>query len=117
MSHTHTHDGQTHTHPPAGEHPPAGGPVVLDIGDGVGALIVHLPARLIGQELFLRPDPADPATIHTGIWERTANGRTMVVAVFAELLAGTYTLVDPDGGVDRTVTVDAGAVHEIHLQR
>ena len=89
--------------------------MVLDIGDGVGALIVHLPAALIGQELHLRPDPADPTTIHTGIWERSTNGRTMVVAVFAELAAGTYTLLDPDGRADRTVIVDAGAVHEIHL--
>ena len=111
---THTHDGHSHSHPPAGEHPPAGGPVVLDIGDETGALIVHLDDHLIGEELHVRPDGAT-TTIHTGIWPRTANGHAITVAVFAQLPAGTHQLLQPDGRSPLAVTIEPGHVTELHL--
>jgi hypothetical protein len=71
----------------------------LDIGDGVGALIVPMPVDLVGDELFIRPAGASTSTTHTGIWERSINGRGVVVAVFPELPSGAYELVMPDGNL------------------
>ena len=107
---THAHD---HTHRPAGEHPPAGGPIVLDIGDGYGAAIVHCPPNLVGHELHAEPVDGTVST-HTGIWERTVNDRTTVVAVFAELLEGHYLLRHPhDHGRTLMLAIHSGLVTEV----
>ena len=84
--HDHDHDDlDPHDHPGGHGHeagvPPAGGPVVVDIGGDVGALVVHVDASRVGQELHVRR-PGEAATTHTGIWERRLGSRAVVVAVF-----------------------------------
>ena len=116
MSHSHLHANGDHTHSPAGEHPPAGGPVVLDIGGDIGALIVHLDSRLIGHELHIRDVTDRATTTHTGIWERSANGRTMVVAVFSLVPAGVYEILGTDDRPNATVSIEPGKVAEIDLR-
>ena len=55
--------------------PPAGGPVVVDIGDDVGALIVATSIRPgWDSELHVRRD-GETHTTHTGIWERRLGDR------------------------------------------
>jgi hypothetical protein len=98
---------------PAGEQA-AGGPVVLDIGDDRGALIVYLDGGRIGSELHLWRH-ADLARAHTGVWERRVGAQRPVAAVFPSLRAGTYTIVSDDGGAWHTVDVGAGAVAEATL--
>ena len=100
----HAPDHHPHRLNPAGEQA-AGGPVVLDIGDDRGALIVYLDRGRIGTELHLRR-PGEVATTHTGVWERRVGAHRPVAAVFPSLAAGTYTIVG-DGG-DQWVTVDVG---------
>ena len=104
-----------HVHWPAGETAPAGGPVVLEIGDTVGALIVELDRSLIGHELHVRRVHESGSTTHTGIWERSLVERTVTVAVFAELEAGHYDVFDLAGAVVMTVAVQAGEVTETSL--
>jgi hypothetical protein len=119
-AHSHSHDQpHGHAHGPAGEHPPAGGPVVLDIGGNVGALIVHLDdERLIGHELHVRPVGAVGDTTHTGIWQRRIGDRDEVLAIFPELVADTYDVFDMGGAVAAKLTVHGGAIAELtmHLQ-
>jgi hypothetical protein len=103
----------SHHHHPAGEQA-AGGPVVLDIGDDRGALIVYLDRRRVGSELHLWRH-ADLARTHTGVWERRVGARRPVAAVFPSLPAGTYTIVGDDGGTWHTVDVGPGAVAEATL--
>jgi hypothetical protein len=101
--------GHGHHHPPAGEHPPAGGPVLLDIGDDVGAAVVECAAGEVGTELYALPVAADRPPTHTGVWERPVGGRTCVVAVFPGLREGRYRLSGA-GWTGRTLTVRGGEV-------
>jgi hypothetical protein len=115
-SHAHGHDhahGHGHDHEHAA---PVGGPAVLDIGGDVGALVLHLDRSHLGTEIHIRRagHPADPTT-HTGVWERTAGGRTMVVAVFAAVREGRYDLLDAQGAPVLVVTITGGKVTETEM--
>jgi hypothetical protein len=110
----HHHDSGHHHRHPAGEHPPAGGPVVLNIGDGYGALIVRLDSEWFGQEIHVRR-PDETATTHTGVWERNLNGRGVTVAVFPELATGTWLLLDRSGEVWRELEIIDGWPVELDL--
>ena len=106
----------SHPHAPsAGEGAPAGGPAVLDIGGDVGALVLYLDRSWLGTEIHVRPCGERGATTHTGVWERTVNGRDLVVATFPGLAAGSYDILDPTGSPTCSVTVEGGAVVELHL--
>jgi len=117
-----------HLHLPAGGHahhehgheheaglPPPGGPVVVDIGGDVGALIVRLDRELLGQELHLRQD-GWTHTVHTGVWDRPLGDRLVTVAVYPALVEGTYRILDRDGSVRRSVAIDGGRVAELDLR-
>jgi len=112
------------------------GPVLLDIGGDIGALIVDMPAGLVGYEIEIRP-VGTTATghhhhhdddhghshehghlVHVGVVGRPANGRTLYSAVFGELHEGTYELyVRPDGPGRLTETVRGGEVTEASWPR
>jgi hypothetical protein len=105
------------------------GPVVLDIGGNIGALVIAMPAGLTGSEIEARP-VAGPAQanqhghshshshghehgslVHVGVLERNCDGTVHHTAVFGELRDGSYELyVRPDGPVRLTATVRGGAV-------
>jgi hypothetical protein len=115
---THTHI-DPHTDGHVGQHEagvaPLGGPVVVDIGGDVSALVVRMPADLLGHELHVRME-GHTHTVHTGIWERELGDRRVVVAVFPALTEGTYTLLDPfDGHPIREVTLAGGRVADLDL--
>ena len=116
--HTHPHaldhpDDQPHEHE-AGQ-PPIGGPVVVDIGGDVGALIVWLGRERLGGELHLR-QATWHHTVHTGIWDRPLGDRLVTVAVYPALVEGTYEIVDADGSTVHHVTVDGEKVAETDLR-
>jgi hypothetical protein len=114
--HTHTH-GDGHGHWPAGETPPAGGPVVLDIGDDVGALIVYVIGDdVVGHELHVRRVGSSAGTTHTGIWRRNIADRDDVIAIFPELIAGNYEVLNLQGGVSGTTFVPGGAIAEMIVE-
>ena len=112
--HTHEHDGG-HEHAPEAGLPPQGGPVVVDIGGDVGALIVHLDRDLLGTELHLRQDGWDH-TVHTGVWDRPLGDRSVTVAVYPALVEGSYQVLDRAGAVRRTVGIEGGRVAELDLR-
>jgi len=89
--------------------------VVVDIGGDVGALIVRLDRELLGQELHLRQD-GWTHTVHTGVWDRPLGDRLVTVAVYPALVEGTYRILDRDGSVRRSVTIDGGRVAELDLR-
>lgn len=115
-AHGHEHE-HPHQHWPAGETPPAGGPIVLDIGGDTGALIVHVTTDMegggVGHELHVRSEASQGETIHTGIWRRAVGGRDVVVAVFAELKQGNYEILHLDGSQAATVHISGGSVAEM----
>ncbi|MFI5891695.1 phospholipase [Actinoplanes sp. NPDC051513] len=102
ISHEHHHH---HTLAPSGQ-----GTVVLNIGAGIGALVVHTPASLHGHEIEVSP-VTDPASRkHAAVRARFVRGGVSFAVVVDSLPTGRYTVwrdpvtplaeVDvPDGGV------------------
>jgi len=89
------------------------GPVMLDIGGDIGALVVTAPAALHGQEIEIRPvdRPAPTHLPHAAVLRRRIPNGVQHSAVFAGLTAGSYALYRrPDGPVALTVTVTGGEV-------
>jgi hypothetical protein len=102
------HGHEHHRLPPSGE-----ATVVLDIGESVGALVVHTPAMSAGLELEIARRGDAQAYTHTEVRERVLPEARAWAAVFAALPEGAYTLLDapPDATCD--VDVVAGRVIEV----
>jgi len=83
-------------------------PVVLELGEGVGALIVYTGAELVGREVEVEPAGSGKRT-HTEVHERVVSGRTVFAGVFPELAAGSYRLL----GLDLEVEIRSGEVTEV----
>ena len=112
------------------ENPQAGqGPVLLDIGDDIGAIVLHLAAALEGAEVEIEPadhednhEPVQPDHVHdhrhthrphVAVVGRPVAGRLAYTAVFPDLHTGRYALRVP--GQDRRlfVEVHGGEVSEV----
>ena len=122
------------------ENPHAGqGPVLLDVGGDVGALLVTMPASLEGVEIEIRPQPSEPephlpvhshphlpdhgghSTLpdsgdhshlsHVEVLPRPTPAGTVSCAVFPELTQGRYELYErPSGPVRLRVSITGGEV-------
>jgi len=96
------------------------GPVVLDVGDGVGALIVLAPESYVGREveaLRVGCDLADHAP-HAAVLGRPTRNGTVYCAVITDLVEGRYALrCRPDGPVALHVDVHGGEVHRARWPR
>lgn len=100
------HEGHPHVH---------GGPAVLDIGGDIGALVVMMRPEDRGRELHLRSDHVTPLAVHTGVWARHTPSGEITTAVFGELPAGSYEVLDPSGSAIRRVRITGGELTEIAL--
>jgi hypothetical protein len=111
------HEGASRGRDVTGEHSPAGqGPVLLDIGDDIRALIITMPASLDGVEIEIRPvdkeakHRADERR-HVGVVGRPANGRLVHSAVFTDLTEGRHELYErPFGAARLRVFIRGGAI-------
>jgi hypothetical protein len=103
---------------PGSENPYAGqGAVLLDIGGDVGALLVEVPAAMVGVEIEARAlDDRGAAHHHphVAVVERPAAGGPVPSLVFATLREGSYQLV-AKGAVEvaLTASVRGGTVTEL----
>jgi hypothetical protein len=90
--HVHDHSGvQVHVHEPEQSlGPSSAGTVVLDIGPGVGAAIVHTPRDMLDLEIEYRVAGADWAEKHMAVRERLGAGSVQCAAVFGPLPMGDY---------------------------
>ncbi len=66
--------------------------MVLDIGAGVGALVIHTPPSLDGCEIELRPEGTEWRGVHTAVRPRLIPSDTQFAAVFGSLSEGCYDL-------------------------
>jgi hypothetical protein len=110
------------------ENPFAGqGPVLLDIGGDVGAIVLRLPPELLGAEIELHGRAAPGAHghphgegshhhphhhPHVAVVERPVAGGSIFAAVFPAVQAGRYELREPGSGVSVGVEVTGGSVTE-----
>ena len=113
MSHSHAHDhhhDHVHHHHDAAE--VRAQPVLLDLGDGVGALIVHTDPELLGVEIEISPASDDAARQHKEVLRRSMGAAVATVLVYDNLEAGDYTLWLDNRAVARDVRVDDGRISE-----
>ena len=87
--------------------------VVLDIGDGIGALVVRAPASLAGLEIEIAPQGEAAACMHTEVRERRLPEDTLYAGVFPAVAEGSYALLGVDGQARREVTIRSGRVTEV----
>jgi hypothetical protein len=119
LPHSHSHETVQHT-AEGGWEPSRPGTVMLDIGDGRGALIVGCPRDLLGTEIeaeALDSNDTHPP-VHTAVRERYVPGAVLQAAVFAALCPGRYRLTSRDDGgtlVDCTL-VTSGSVTEVMIE-
>jgi hypothetical protein len=109
--HDHGRDDAGHVH-----HAPDGvrsGPVVLDLGPGVGALIVHTAPELLGVEVELSPAGDDETRQHKQVLQRRLGGSTATVLVYDNLPEGAYTLWLDEAEPVRGIHVTGGRVAEL----
>jgi hypothetical protein len=89
------------------------GPAVLDIGGGAGALLVIVPAALLGTEPEVSPADQPAARTHTGVHERRVDGEFVLVALFPSLDAGAWTLWGEGPCATREVEIVDGQVTRV----
>lgn len=90
--------------------------VMLDLGPGVGALVLHTGADLHGVEIEISPAGADEARSHKQVHQRPVGGRPFYAAVFDSLPAGRYTLWLDDAPLRRDVAVAGASVTDISIK-
>jgi hypothetical protein len=89
---------QSHSHSPAGatvEVLPGPSPVaavVLDIGDGFGAVVIDTPPAMEGREIEIRKVGTEWRGVHTAVRGRLIPTGTQFAAVFGSLAEGRYDL-------------------------
>jgi hypothetical protein len=95
------------------EHRPRTEPVVLELGDELGALLVYTDPALLHDEIEISPSGDDAQRSHKDVLERQAGGRSHHVAVFDLLERGSYTLWHRGAPLARGVSVAGGEVAEL----
>lgn len=85
------------------------GTVVMEVGAGVGALILYTPAGLDGAEIEISRD-GDPRRTHSRVRARHVPGGTRYAAVYPGLPEGRYTVWRSGHVCAAAVTVTGGQV-------
>jgi len=88
-------------------------PVVLDIGDELGALVVYTDPDLHGTEIEISRRGDDDRREHKDVLERAHGSRPSFAAVFDRLEEGVYSLWVDDTPRARNVVVSGGSVAEL----
>ena len=97
------------TEPVAG--PTGPGSVVLELGAGIGALILYTPPGLDGEEIEISRDGEPGARrTHSRVRPRPLPGETVYAAVYPGLPAGRYTIWRDERTPAATATVTGGQV-------
>jgi hypothetical protein len=87
------------------------GSVVLDIGNDVGALVLHTSVEWLGREIDLLPDDRSIPPTHSAVRERRLPDGSSYAAVYPQLQAGRYTVEDSR----QLLTIVGGRVTQIEL--
>ena len=86
---------------------------MLDLGEGIGALIVHTDPSLLGTEVEISPAGDDSNRQHKDVLKRAMGPSTVHCLVYDNLPEGDYTLWIDDVAKARGVHVEGGSVAEL----
>jgi len=101
------------TEPAAG--PSGPGTVVLELGAGIGALILYTPPELDGAEIEIsRDDEPHAHRTHSQVRQRHMATATTYAAVYPSLPAGPYTIWRDEHSPAAKVIIDGGQVTSCH---
>jgi len=89
------------------------GYAVLDIGDDIGALIIHFRRELCGRQIDVSPKGRTWQRTHTDVLERQANGRPLFAALFLSLPADDYFIWGESSQPVGEITITGGQVAEV----
>ena len=87
--------------------------VMVDVGDGAGALLIYTDDELRGQEIEISPLSDDTKRAHTDVLRRRIATGEVCAAVFGSLAEGTYRLWHETLAGPREVTIIGGVVTEL----
>jgi len=94
--------------------PSTSGSVVLDLGPGTGALVLHAPPEFDGAEIEISKLGTPEPRTHSQVRQRQLPGRVQYAAVYPGLPAGDYAIWrDASNRRAATVTVASGHVTTI----
>jgi hypothetical protein len=97
------------TEPAAG--PTGPGTVVLELGAGLGALVLYTPADLDGAEIEIsRDDDLGTRRTHSRVRQRRTATATTYAAVYPSLPSGRYTIWRDEHSPAATATISGGKV-------
>jgi len=99
--------------------PSAGGNVVLELGPGVGALVLYAPAGLEGAEIEIGPagdrrDGQAARRTHATVRRRQTAGSASYAAVYQGLAAGSYVIWSGPDTPAGTVAIRGGRATSWH---
>jgi len=103
-----------HSYAEPGVGPSGSGTVVLELGPGAGALVLHVPAEMNGTEIDIGLADRPGRRTHSAVRPRHVAGGTRYAAVYPGLAPGEYTIWRDDSTVAATVTVVGGIVTSAH---
>ena len=91
--------------------PTGPGSVVMELGAGIGALVLYTPPGLDGEEIEIsRDDEPGGHRTHSQVRARPLPGQTRYAAVYPGLRAGCYTIWRDERTPAATVSVTGGQV-------
>ena len=91
--------------------PSGPGTVVLELGAGVGALVMYTPAELDGREIEISPEEAVTSRrTHSMVRPRHMTNGTRYAAVYPDLAAGSYTVWADEQSAAGRVVIAGGRV-------
>jgi quercetin dioxygenase-like cupin family protein len=86
--------------------------VVLNLGPGIGALLLHTGPQELHREIEISPAGAPHTRAHAAVRERILPTGSRFAALFVDLAPGDYTLWHDAETPAVTVTVTEGSVTE-----
>jgi hypothetical protein len=94
---------------------PANAGVALEIGAGLGALVLMPSDRFRDREIEISRCDGDGRRVHTGVHDRESAQGVMLTAIFGSLPAGDYVVWLDEETPGPVVTVPDGAVAQLRL--
>jgi hypothetical protein len=95
--------------------PAASASVALDIGAGLGALVISPSERFRGHEIEISRADDDGPRVHTGVHDRASDAGSTLTAIFGSLPAGPYVIWEDESTAGPVVDVPDGGVAQIEL--